>query len=67
MLIVSSSFFSQPVRHLLRATDIDVAVLASEVLFNLCVPSNSIINSLNDDYYDLVEVNAVLLLAIKCE
>jgi hypothetical protein len=41
----------------MRSTDIDVALAAAEVLFNVCVPANSVINSLNDDYNDMFEVS----------
>lgn len=41
----------------MRSTDIDVTLAAAEVLFNVCVPANSVINSLNDDYNDMFEVS----------
>lgn len=52
----------------MKAVDLDIAVLACEVLFNLCVPSNSIVNTLNDDYNDLVEVKlkSTIKSTIRC-
>jgi hypothetical protein len=49
-------FPEQLVRSLMRSIDVDVALAAAEVLFNVCVPANSVINSLNDDYNDMFEV-----------
>lgn len=40
----------------MHSTDMDVAVLAAEVLFNVCVPTNSVLTSLNDDTSDMFEV-----------
>jgi hypothetical protein len=40
----------------MHSTDMDVAVLAAEVLFNVCVPANSMLYSLNDDHGDVYEV-----------
>lgn len=44
----------------MRSTDRDIAILAIEVLFNICIPSSSISNSLNDDWIDSFEVLIVI-------
>jgi len=40
----------------MRAVDLEVAGLAMEVVFNVCIPSSSISSNLNDEWIDSVEV-----------
>jgi len=56
ILLSLCCLFSQSIRRLMRAVDLEVAALAMEVVFNVCIPSSSISSNLNDDWIDSVEV-----------
>jgi hypothetical protein len=40
----------------MKSADLEIAVLAVDLLFNICLPTSSVASSLNDDWVDSIEV-----------